>query len=57
MPYFPTHKESQYRCPSCGGYYYRGSTVCLVLHPPGTCCHEYEQPAPTPVAPYPTELR
>ena len=49
-PYFPKEEETSYRCPGCGGYFYPGTWRCLVAHAPGTCCHKYETPAPTPDA-------
>src|SRR5205809_7870097 len=42
MPYFPTKQESAYFCPNCQAWYTRATMHCLVIHPPGTCCHEYE---------------
>lgn len=36
----------RYRCPVCRHWYERGglTTRCLVMHPPGTCCHHGETP-------------
>jgi hypothetical protein len=41
-PYFPTEEERRYYCPNCKGWYGCGNSSCLVLHAPGTCCHEHE---------------
>ena len=49
MPYFPREQETAYRCPGCGGLYVPTGKTCLVLHSPGTCCHQYEKLVPTPV--------
>lgn len=29
----------EYTCPNCGGCFRSTGEVCLVIHPPGTCCH------------------
>ena len=50
MPYFPKAEELQYLCPNCRRYFYPGHMSCCVMHEPGTCCHEYEQPAPGPMS-------
>lgn len=50
MPYFPKPVERAYRCPGCGGWFIPGYQSCLVAHPPGSCCHEYETPAQPPPA-------
>ena len=39
MTYFPTLSESINKCPGCGRWFQYGYINCLVLHPPGTCCH------------------
>lgn len=44
MPYFPAHEDRAYRCQGCGRWFIPGNRSCLVAHPPGTCCHEYETP-------------
>ena len=40
-PYY----ECTYSCPVCGGVYTMSNPAlrCLVLHPPGSCCHIYER--------------
>lgn len=49
-PYFPvTYSDAQkYQCPGCRGWFYHSNTSCCVAHPPGTCCHHYEEPAMSP---------
>lgn len=42
LPYFPTDDERKYQCPGCGGWFIPGMMSCLVIHPPGTCCHKYD---------------
>ena len=39
MTYFPTEREREYVCPNCKGCFRATGLVCLVAHPPGTCCH------------------
>lgn len=51
MTYFPLPAEREpVKCPGCGKWFIspRVGMSCLVLHPPGTCCHygETEVPAP-----------
>ncbi len=43
MPYFPTEKETKYYCPNCNQWFIPGDTSCLILHPPGSCCHHFEK--------------
>jgi len=44
MPYFPERDTpGSYYCPKCKEWYAYGDRSCLVLHAPGTCCHEYEK--------------
>lgn len=43
MPYFPMPSERAYACKGCGGRFIPSGRSCLVMHAPGTCCHEYEQ--------------
>lgn len=50
-PYFPYPEETAYRCKGCGGWFIPGNRSCLVAHPPGTCCHKYEKPVQSQVAP------
>jgi hypothetical protein len=49
MPYFPKRtspcEETWYRCHRCGKDFYQSSIRCFVSHAPGTCCHQYEEPA------------
>jgi hypothetical protein len=51
MPYFPTESESAYYCPNCKVWYTRARMSCLVNHPPGDCCHEYERRVDQPTPP------
>jgi hypothetical protein len=44
MPYFPTSKESAYRCQGCGQWFIPSGVSCCVAHAPGTCCHMGETP-------------
>jgi hypothetical protein len=37
-------KDSYYHCLLCGGDFKRGNRKCAVVHPPGVCCHEYDEP-------------
>ncbi len=48
MPYFPTRTEQAYRCPGCQKWFLMGNMSCCVLHAPGSCCHEFEQPIDAP---------
>ena len=52
MPYFPKAEEqAPYKCPGCGGWFYRGNMNCAVNHAPGTCCHYGETPTTQPIRP------
>jgi hypothetical protein len=49
MPYFPAAADTPpYYCPNCRAWFRPGNVNCCVLHPPGSCCHEYEQPVAPP---------
>lgn len=52
MPYFPTQVEiPPYFCPNCKAWYRHSNMSCCVVHPPGSCCHEYEQRVEAPAIP------
>lgn len=48
MPYYK--QTERYFCPNHQRWYFRNRSGlrCLVNHPPGSCCHEYESEAPAP---------
>lgn len=48
MPYYPTREETAYYCPNCKQWYIPTGINCLVLHPPGSCCHKYDIPTTRP---------
>jgi hypothetical protein len=48
MPYFNSN-EGIYYCPVHRSWYKPSGLRCLVVHAPGTCCHEYEKPCGAPI--------
>ena len=51
MPYFKREIENIYWCPNCKAWFTVAKINCLVKHPAGTCCHEYEKTVSGPPMP------